>query len=283
MATETQDSHPYYVPHPSAYPVVLNAGLFFLSLGFVLKINALAVGTGFMLTGALLATCGTVAWLGKVIRENESGKYHQWEDRSFHIGMGYFIAAELLFFAAFLAALMYTRVFSLPWLHATDLLWPGFEGKWPSSGPAGKPFTPLNAWGVPAANTLLLLFSAASLAWSRAGLLKYNRSQMASGLLLTLVLGAAFLVQQFVEYGHAASELGVMIGTGSYGTMFYMLTGFHGFHLLIGLIMLLVVLFRGFRGHFKPGAYFGFEAVEWYWNFVVVAPGLLVFIYFYFL
>ncbi len=281
--TEAQNNHQYYVPHPSAYPVVLNAGLFFLSLGFVLKINALAFGIVFMLAGALLFTYGTVAWLGKVICENESGKYRQWEDRSFRIGMGYFIAAELLFFAAFLAALMYTRVFSLPHLHAADLLWPGFEGKWPSSGPAGKPFTPLGAWGVPAANTLLLLFSVASFAWSRAGLLKDNRGQMTSGLLLTLVLGAAFLVQLFLEYGHAASELGIMISTGSYGALFYMLTGFHGFHLLIGLIMLLVILFRGFHGHFNPASYFGFEAVGWYWNFVIVAPGLLVFIYFYFL
>lgn len=283
MTTEAQNNHQYYVPHPSAYPVVLNIGLFFLSLGFVLKINTLACGTGLMLAGAMLATYATVAWLGKVICENESGKYRQREDRSFRIGMGYFIAAELLFFTVLLAALMYTRVFSLPWLHATDMLWPGFEGKWPSSGPAGKPFTPLNAWGIPAVNTLLLLFSVASFAWSRAGLLKNNRGQMASGLLLTLLLGATFLVQQFVEYGHAASELGVMISTGSYGALFYMLTGFHGFHLLIGLVMLLVVLFRGFHSHFNPASYFGFEAAGWYWNFVVVAPGLLVFIYFYFL
>lgn len=281
MATEAHSNHPYYVPRPSAYPVVLNAGLFFLSLGFVLKINALAFGTGFMLAGALLATYAAVAWLGKIIGENESGKYHPWENRSFRIGMAYFIAAELLFFATFLAALMYIRVFSLPHLHSADLLWPGFEGKWPSSGPAGKTFTPLNAWGIPAANTLLLLFSAASLAWSRAGLLRGNRGQMTSGLMLTLVLGAVFLVQMFLESGHAASELGITISTGSYGAMFYMLTGFHGLHLLIGLVMLLVILFRGFHGHFNPASYFGFEAVGWFWNFVVVAPGLLVFIYFY--
>lgn len=283
MSTEAQSNHPYYVPRPSAYPAVLNAGLFLLSLGFVLKINALAFGSGLMLAGTLLATYAVVAWLGKIIGENESGKYHPWEDRSFRIGMGYFIAAELMFFAVLLAALMYTRVFSLPSLHAADMLWPGFEGKWPSSGPAGKPFTPLNAWGIPAVNTLLLLLSVASFAWSRAGLLQGNRGQMVSGLLLTLVLGAAFLVQQFVEYGHAASEFGVMIVTGSYGALFYMLTGFHGFHLLVGLVMLLVILFRGFHGHFSPASYFGFEAVGWYWNFVVAAPGLLVFIYFYFL
>ncbi len=281
MTTEAQSNHQYYIPPPSAYPVVLNAGLFFLALGFVLKINALAFGTGFMLAGALLATYAAVAWLGKIIGENESGKFHPWEDRSFRIGMGYFIAAELLLFAVPLAALMYTKVFSLPWLHVTDLLWPGFGGKWPSSGPSGKLFTPLSAWGIPAANTLLLLFSAASFAWSRAGLLKGNRGQMTSGLLLTLALGAAFFVQQLVEYGRAASELGVMASTGSYGALYYMLTGFNEFHLLIGLVMLLVVLFRGFHGHFNPASYFGFEAAGWFWNFVVVAPGLLVFIYFY--
>ena len=283
MTSGAQNSHPYYVPHSSAYPVVLNAGLFFLSLGFVLKINALAFGASLMLAGALLATYATVAWLGKITGENESGKYHPWEGRLFRIGLGYFIAAELMFFAVLLAALMYTRVFSLPWLHATDMLWPGFDGKWPSSGPAGKPFTPLNVWGIPAVNALLLLLSAASFAWSRAGLLQGNRGQMASGLLFTFVLGATFLGQQLVEYGHAASELGVVIGAGSYGALFYLLTGFHGLHLLTGLVMLLVALLRGFNGHFNPASYFGFEAVGWYWNFVVVAPGLLVFIYFYFL
>lgn len=283
MAIEARNDHPYYVPHPSAYPAVLNAGLFLLSLGFVLKINALAFGSGLMLAGTLLAIYAAVAWLGKIIGENENGKYHLWEDRSFRIGMGYFIAAELMFFAVLLAALMYIRVFSLPWLQANDMQWPGFEGKWPSSGPAGKPFTPLNAWGIPAVNALLLLLSVALFAWSRSGLLKNNRGQMASGLLLTLVLGAVFMVQQFAEYRHAASEFGVMIGTGSYGALFYVLTGFHGLHLLAGLVMLLVILFRGFHGHFKPASYFGFDAVGWYWDFVVVAPGLLIFVYFYFL
>lgn len=273
----------YYVPEPSAYPVVLNAGLSLMSLGFVLKLNALAFGTGFMLAGILPTIYATVAWLANIINENESGKYHPMEDRSFRIGMGYFIAAEIMFFAVLLAALMYNRVFTLQWLHAADILWPGFNGKWPSSGPSGKPFIPLNAWGIPAVNMLLLLSSVVSFAWSRAGLLNSNRGQMASGILLTFVMGAAFLVQQFVEYGHAASELGVMIGTGSYGAFFYILTGFHGFHLLIGLIMLIVILFRGFHGHFSSASHFGFEAVIWYWNFVVVAPGLLVFVYFYFL
>jgi len=281
MAKARNELH-YYVPDPSAYPAVVNAGLFFLALGFVLKLNSLALATPSLLTGALVTVYGAVAWIGRIIGENETGRYHEWEDRSFRIGMGYFIAAELMFIAAFLAALLYTRGFALPGLHAADLLWPGFEGKWPSSGPAGKPFTPLNAWGVPAVNTLLLLISAATAAWARAGLIKNNRGQMTAGLLLTIVLGATFLVQQLLEYGHAY-DLGVLIGTGAYGTMFYTLTGVHGLHLVFGLVMLLVILFRDLIGHFTPERHFGLDGVAWYWNFVVVAPGVLVFVYFYWL
>ncbi len=282
MNTETQGSFtPYFVPNPSLYPNVINWGLFLLALGFVLKLNAMG-GVLLMLAGTVLLLYGSLAWVSDVVCENETGIYRKWEDRSFRVGMGYFIGAELVFFMAFIIALMYLRVFAIPALGTMHDLWPGFAGTWPSSGPGGKPFTPMHAWGAPAVNTLMLLLSAASITWSRAGIANSNRGQMGSGILITFLLGATFIVSQFLEYGHA-SELGVMITTGAYGAMFYMLTGFHGLHLLVGLILLLAILLRSFVGHFNSEHHFGIEAVAWYWNFVVVAPGLLVFIYFYWL
>lgn len=281
MSTETQGSPAYFVPSPSIYPNVINWGLFLLALGFVLKLNAYG-GVLLMLAGAVLTLYGTLAWVGDVVCENQNGLYHKWEDRSFRVGMGYFIGAELVFFGAFILSLMYLRVFSIPVLGATPELWPGFAGVWPSSGPGGKPFTQLHAWGAPAVNTLLLLFSAAAIIWSRAGIAKNNRGQMGSGILVAVLLGITFIASQFLEYGHAATA-GVTAANGVYGGLFYLLTGFHGLHLVIGLIMLLAIMLRGFMGHFSPEHHFGIEAVAWYWNFVVVAPGLLVFIYFYWL
>ena len=282
MTTETQGSPtPYFVPSPSLYPNVINWGLFLLALGFVLKLNALG-GVLLMLAGIVLVLYGSLAWVGDVVCENENGLYRKLEDRSFRVGMGYFIGAELVFFVSFIMALMYLRVFAIPALGATPDLWPGFAGTWPTSGPSGKPFTPMHAWGAPAVNTLLLLLSAASIIWSHAGIAKGNRGQMGSGILITLLLGATFLAAQFLEYGHA-SESGVTAANGIYGALFYMLTGFHGLHLAVGLILLLVILLRSFVGHFNSEHHFGIEAVAWYWNFVVVAPGLLVFIYFYWL
>lgn len=281
MNIEPHDFQSYFVPSPSLHPNVINWGLFLLALGFVLKLNAMG-GTLLMLTGAVLFIYGSLAWVGDVICENESRFYRKWEDRSFRVGMGYFVGAELVFFMAFLMSLMYLRVFSVPELGATPDLWLGFNGSWPSSGPGGKPFTPLHAWGAPAVNTLLLLLSAASICWSQAGIAKSNRGQMVSGILITLLLGAAFLAAQFLEYGHA-NDAGVTAANGVYGAMFYMLTGFHGLHLAVGIILLLAVMLRSLAGHFNSEHHFGIEAVVWYWNFVVVAPGLLVFIYFYWL
>ena len=282
MTTETQGSPtPYFVPSPSLYPNVINWGLFLLALGFVLRLNALG-GVLSMLAGAVLILYGSLAWVGDVVCENESGLYKKWEDRSFRVGMGYFIGAELVFFTAFIIALMYLRVFAIPALGTMPDLWPGFAGVWPTSGPGGKPFTPMHAWGAPAVNTLLLLLSAVSILWSRAGIAKSNRGQMGSGILITLLLGITFIFAQFIEYGHA-SEAGVTAANGVYGALFYMLTGFHGLHLVVGLILLLAILLRCFVGHFNSEHHFGIEAVVWYWNFVVVAPGLLVFIYFYWL
>ncbi|WP_435626738.1 cytochrome c oxidase subunit 3 [Candidatus Ferrigenium straubiae] len=284
MSETRSDSH-YYVPPPSHYPVTVNLGLFILVLGFVLRINAIASGVAPILAGMAVVLYGAFGWLGKIICEDESGNYRPWEDSSFRIGMAYFILSEIAFFASFLLALMYVRAFALPELSSMDpafTLWPDFKETWPSGGPKSQAFTPLNAWGIPAANTILILASAASMMWARKGLSTTNRGQMVAGLAIALVLGVAFLFQEAMEYHHAAG-LGVTLASGVYGTNFYMLTGVHGMHLLAGLIMLIVLLLRAFHGHFKAESRVGLDLVSWYWNFVVVIPGLLIFVYFYWL
>lgn len=282
---ETRCDNHYHVPPPSYYPVTVNLGLFISLLGLTLRINAIASGIVLMLAGIAIVLYGTSGWIGKIICEDESGNYHPWEDRSFRIGMAYFILSELAFFGAFLLALMYVRVFALPELASMDphfTLWPDFKGVWPSGGPKSQAFTPLGAWGLPAVNSILILASAISLIWARKGLLAANRGQMIAGLAIAIVLGVAFLFQQAMEYHHAA-ELGVTLASGVYGTNLYMLTGVHGVHMLAGIIMLAVLLLRAFHGHFNAKNRVGLDLITWYWNFAVVVPGLLVFIYFYWL
>ena len=138
----------------------------------------------------------------------------------------------------------------------------------------------MGAWGIPAINTLILLTSGATVTWAHWGLLKDNRQQLIIGLLGTVVLGFLFVVLQGFEYHEAYSEMGLTLGTGIYGSTFFMLTGFHGLHVSIGAIMLLVVLIRSMRGHFSPENHFAFEAAAWYWHFVdVVWLGLFIFVY----
>jgi cytochrome c oxidase subunit 3 len=207
--------------------------------------------------------------------------------------MGWFIFSEVMFFAAFFGALFYVRQLSVPWLGDTELLWPGYDASWPTAGPKGqalvepalltdisKQFTPMGAWGIPAWNTLILLTSGATVTWAHWGLLKDNRAQLITGLFLTVALGMLFIGLQAYEYAHAYTELGLTLKTGVYGSTFFMLTGFHGMHVTLGTIMLIVILGRSLKGHFKPDHHFGFEAVAWYWHFVdVVWLGLFIFVY----
>jgi cytochrome c oxidase subunit 3 len=189
-----------------------------------------------------------------------------------------------MFFGAFFGALFYMRVISVPdlgQLESQQLIWPGFKPTWPTAGPGiTEQFTPMEAWGIPALNTLILLTSGATVTWAHWGLLKNNRSQLIWGLVLTVILGMLFISFQAYEYIHAYSELNLKLTMGAYGSTFFMLTGFHGFHVTIGTLMLIVILFRSVAGHFRPEHHFGFEGVAWYWHFVdVVWLGLFIFVY----
>jgi cytochrome c oxidase subunit 3 len=174
----------------------------------------------------------------------------------------------------------------VPWLSDADtgqLLWPGFKSQWPVSGPGiEESFTPMGAWGIPAINTLILLTSGVTVTIAHWGLKNNNRGQLNLFLFLTIALGCLFLGLQAYEYIHAYHELNLTLTTGAYGATFFMLTGFHGFHVTLGTIMLTVIWVRCLKGHFKPDHHFGFEGVSWYWHFVDVV-WLLLFVLVYWL
>lgn len=281
-------SHPahanrYFVPQPSHWPLVGAIALLLLAAGAVLTMNSIANGSLVLMGGFAVLALMLFGWFGRVIGESESGAYNLQVDRSFRWAMAWFIFSEVMFFAAFFGALFYVRVLSVPDLASPEqaALWQGFKGQWPSAGPAVKEaFTPMHAWGIPAINTLLLLSSGATVTWAHWGLIAKNRRQLIIGLVLTIVLGAVFLGLQAYEYREGYSRLNLKLTTGVYGSTFYMLTGFHGFHVTLGVTMLTVILLRAVKGHFTSERHFAFEAVAWYWHFVdVVWLGLFVVVY----
>ncbi len=283
MAAAAKVQHHYYVPQPSPYPVLLSVALLVMGLGLGLRVNGIGVGTGFLLTGAAILLFVLFGWFGKIISESEGGLYRGWEDRSFRLGMAWVIASEVVLFTAFFGVLFYEREIAVPWLAsfgAQFTPWPGFASVWPTSGPAGLPFTPMHATGIPAVNTIILLTSGVAVTWAHWGLRRGNRIQLIVGLLLTIALGLLFLSLQAIEFHNAYTELGLKLGSGVYGATFFALTGLHGFHVTLGVVMLTVILVRSMRGHFKRDQHFAFEAVSWYWHFVdVVWLMLFVFVY----
>ena len=281
--SSTTPTHHYYLPEPSHYPVVGSVALLLMLGGMALWFNGVAIGQWSTLAGLGVLIYMMKIWFGKVIEESEGGLYTKRVDVSFRWSMGWFIFSEVMFFAAFFGALFYARLYSVPELGAVDqkLLWPEFNPSWPTAGPnAMDAFTPMGAWGVPAINTLLLLTSGVTLTVAHFGMLENNRGKLNLWLFLTIALGVIFLGFQAYEYSHAYSELNLKLTSGIYGTTFYLLTGFHGFHVTIGTIMLIVVWVRCLKGHFTADHHFAFEGVAWYWHFVdVVWLFLFIFVY----
>jgi len=281
----SQSTH-YYLPQPSHWPVIGSCALFLMTFGGVLWMNEIHAGPWVVVAGMALIVYMMLGWFGVVIRESESGKYNKQVDLSFRWGMSWFIFSEVMFFAAFFGALFYMRVLSVPGLGSGEtqaLLWPGFSSRWPTSGPGiEETFTPMGAWGIPALNTLILLSSGVTVTWAHWALKKNNRTQLIVGLLATVALGILFLSLQAYEYVHAYHVYNLTLGMGAYGASFFMLTGFHGFHVTIGTIMLIVILGRSLAGHFTPEHHFAFEGVSWYWHFVDVV-WLLLFVLVYWL
>ena len=269
----------YYVPPPSIWPLVGSLALLTMATGFILVLNTSTAGFYVLALGAGILLIMLFGWFGTVISESLAGKYDGQVDTSFRWGMVWFIFSEVMFFSGFFGALFYSRVVALPMLADAQLLWPGFSAAWPTAGP-GVPgvLTPVDAWGIPALNTLILLSSGATVTWAHWGLQKDRQWQLKAGLALTVVLGILFISLQIHEYGSAAFS----IRDGIYGATFYMLTGFHGFHVMLGTAMLIIILMRSLAGHFTPRRHFAFEAVAWYWHFVDVI-WLLLFVFVYWL
>jgi cytochrome c oxidase subunit 3 len=291
MSTNTA----YYIPHKATWPVIGTLGLVTMLAGFANYLNGSSVGPTFMVVGLVIFIVMLVGWFTLQAHESETGMYSTQVGVSYRMGMMWFIFSEIIFFAVFFGTLWYTRNLSVPWLGeeipkmaketAEAYFGAGnsvFEAHWPTNGPGklGGHFEPMGAWGLPFLNTLILLSSGVTCTWAHHGLLAKNRDQLIKGLIATVALGFLFVTFQAFEYHEAYTEMGLTLGSGVYGSTFFMLTGFHGFHVCVGAIILSVVLFRSWKGHFQPENHFAFEAAAWYWHFVdVVWLGLFIFVY----
>ena len=248
MTASTERQSHYAVPAPMPWPIMGAGALFLMALGAVFVFNGRPGGWVSIAAGFMILLYMMVRWFGDVIRESESGKYGPWEDLSFRWGMSFFIFSEVMFFGGFFGALWWVRQYSVPDLATIEsnaLMWPGFSAHWPSAGPGFmEQFTPMAAWGIPAINTLLLLSSGVTITIAHWALKENRRGQLVLFMAFTIALGVLFIALQAFEYSHAYSELNLKLSTGAYGSTFFMLTGFHGFHVTCGAIMLTVILFR---------------------------------------
>ncbi|MGK2914906.1 MAG: cytochrome c oxidase subunit 3 [Porticoccaceae bacterium] len=292
----------YYLPEPSKLPVLTATSLGLMALGAGRWVRG--EGWQVLAAGLLLLTFVLYTWFSTVIRENHAGLTNAQVKRSFVWGMSWFIFSEVMFFAAFFGALLYVRVFAVPWLGGEGgkgdmtgtLLWQGFQPDWPlmttpDQVAGGTKFIGphetmgFKGWGkllewLPLWNTILLLTSSWTVHIAHHAMKHNNRAKFNLWLAITVALGVAFLCVQYVEYHEAYAEMGLTLKSGIYGTTFFMLTGFHGFHVALGTFILAIQLLRGLKGHFKADDQFGFEAASWYWHFVdVVWVGLFIFVY----
>jgi cytochrome c oxidase subunit 3 len=286
----------YYVPHSSRWPIIGSSALAVLAFGAVNFIQQstdkveteASFGAPVFYIGLALIAYMFFGWFRTVISESVGGMNSKLLDRSFRMGMAWFILSEIMFFAAFFGALFYARLITVPWLAGAGtnlethvLLWPDFADTWPLFlTPGGTTTEAMEAWGLPFINTCILVTSSVTVTFAHWALKKNQRLPLAIWLGLTVALGISFLTLQVVEYMEAYNELGLTLGSGIYGSTFFMLTGFHGAHVTMGTIMLFVILLRCLRGHFSPENHFGFEAASWYWHFVdVVWLFLFTFVY----
>ncbi len=291
MSSSAHGATPYYfVPGPSRHPAMAALGLFFVILGASQWVNDVAWGRYSLFAGLALFAWVLVGWFGDAISESEGGQYGRRIDISFRWSMSWFIFSEVMFFGAFFTALWWGRAHSIPEAGSLEnaLLWPGFKSVWPSmaAGVTGspadiiEPFTTMGPFWLPTINTALLLTSGVTLTIAHHALIDDHRARAISFMWLTVLLGVTFLFVQGYEYYHAYTEYNLKLTSGIYGSTFFMLTGFHGFHVFVGMLMLLFTTLRMQKGHFTPGRHFGFEGAAWYWHFVdVVWLGLYILVY----
>jgi cytochrome c oxidase subunit 3 len=250
MAEAHEQKHPYHLVDPSPWPLIGAVSGGVLATGLVMFMHE--VNAWLLFAGIIMVLLTMAGWWRDVIREAEVGGHHNpVVQLGLRYGMILFIASEVMFFAAFF------------WAYFNGALFPTDEiaGTWPP-----PEITTFDPFGIPFLNTLILLLSGCTVTWAHHALQENDRTGMIQGLALTVVLGLIFSSLQAYEYAHAHFGFGENI----YSSVFYMATGFHGAHVIIGTIFLAVCLGRAMKGHFKPTHHFGFEAAAWYWHFVDV-------------
>ena len=264
MAGAHAKTHDYHLVDPSPWPVVGSLSAFVMAVGAVawmktmpiagLKIGGVLFSAGFL--GVLYTMYG---WWSDVIKEANTGDHTRVVQIHHRYGMILFIASEVMFFVAWFWAYFDVAFYAgeAAQYSRTELT----GGHWPPKGIAL-----FNPWELPLFNTLILLTSGTTVTWAHYALLQGDRESLKKGLWLTILLGALFTCVQAYEYSHAAFGFKGHI----YGSTFYMATGFHGFHVLVGTIFLAICLIRVYRGQFTPKQHLGFEFAAWYWHFVDV-------------
>ena len=264
-AAAHQQEHPYHLVDPSPWPIVGSFAAFLLTGGAVMWMHEVAGGKWVTLLGFLGVLFTMWSWWRDVIREARSGYHTEVVARGLRLGMALFITSEVLFFAAFFWAFFWGALVP-PELVAVS---------WPPEG-----VEPIPTWEIPFLNTLILLTSGATVTWAHHAI-KQNDNQTAfKALMLTVLLGLTFTFFQGYEYYQAIVHEGFTLQDGIFGSAFYMATGFHGLHVQIGTIFLIVCAVRAWKNDFTPERHVGFEAAAWYWHFVdAVWLFLFVFVY----
>lgn len=261
MAETSEHKHPFHLVDPSPWPLLSSLSAGAMAVGAVLFMHG--EGPWLLVVGFLFVLACMFVWWRDVIRESVYGGYHNpIVAIGLRYGMALFIASEVMFFLAFFWAYF---DFSLYPREAIGHVWP----------PANiRTFDPFE---LPLLNTLILLLSGTTVTWAHHGLIHNDRKALIQGLAITVFLGICFSALQATEYSHAAFSF----KDGVYPSTFYMATGFHGFHVMVGTIFLAVNLYRALKGQLTPTKHVGFEAAAWYWHFVdVVWLFLFVAIYY---
>ncbi|MEO8669078.1 MAG: cytochrome c oxidase subunit 3 [Bauldia sp.] len=257
MAEAHAKHHDYHLVNPSPWPAVGAVSALAAAVGFISFMHGASLL--WVIPGFLGIIYTMIVWWGDVIREGRAGDHTPVVQLHLRYGMILFIASEVMFFVAWFWAFFNASLLAGEPNEIARVAFTG--GHWPPQG-----IEVFDPWHLPLLNTLILLTSGTTVTWAHHALIHGDRKSLVWGLVLTVILGITFTCVQAYEYAHAAFSFGGNI----YGSTFFMATGFHGFHVLIGTIFLLVCLIRAMRGDFTPKAHFGFEAAAWYWHFVDV-------------
>lgn len=255
MADAHAKQHDYHLVDPSPWPVIGAVSSFVLALGAIGYMRGMSLL--WVIPGLLGVSYTMMAWWNDVLKEANAGYHTPVVQLHLRYGMILFIASEVMFFVAWFWAFFDASLFTGDEIEVTRFAFTG--GHWPPEGT--EVFDP---WHLPLLNTLILLTSGTTVTWAHHSLLHNDRKGLIWGLTLTVILGLVFTCVQAFEYAHAPFSFGGSV----YGATFFMATGFHGFHVIVGTVFLIVCLVRAYRDQFTPEQHFGFEAAAWYWHFV---------------